>query len=163
MSSANILRLIQEATRINREVLEFAFQVTAKTADYTVTVSDWSKVFTTRGATASVTFTLPAAANSNKGEWVLFVNVADYDMIVAGATDGLVVFNDATANNIGFVTASEKIGGMFLAISDGTSWLVTPIAQESQSVSIDTSPSASVSATPSASVSATPSSSPSAT
>jgi len=128
--------LIEEATGINREVLEFAFQPVAKTADYTVTLADFSKVFTTRGAGAAVTFTLPAASNDNKGEWVVFINVADQNMLVAGADEGLVVFNDLTADSIAYQTGSEKIAVPFLAISDGTICFIEPPATETQTVTI---------------------------
>jgi len=139
MSSSNVLRLIEEATGINREVLEFAFQPVAKTADYTVTLADFSKVFTTRGAGAAVTFTLPAASNDNKGEWVVFISVANQNMTIAGADEGLVVFNDLTADSIAYSSSNEKIGGAFLAFSDGTSWIVLPVATETQTVTISSS------------------------
>ena len=112
------------------------FKVTAKTASYTVTPADFGSVFTTRGAVGAITFTLPAASAVNKGEWVLFVNVADQNMTVAGADEGLVVFNDLTADAIAFSQASEKIGGAFLAVSDGTSWTVIPLATETQTIAV---------------------------
>jgi hypothetical protein len=113
--------------------------ITIKTASYTITPDDFGKVFTTRGATAAVTFTLPAAVTVNKGNWVLFVNIADQNMIVAGSDENLVVFNDATADTIAFQTSSEKIGGGFLAVSDGTSWCVMPLASETQTVTVGSS------------------------
>ena len=136
MSSSNILPLIREATRINRDRLQHALSITAKTASYTITIADYSKVFTTRGATGAVTFTLPAASNSNKGEWVLFISVADQNMIVAGADEGLLVFNDLTADSIAYQTGSEKIAGAFVALSDGTSWAVLPVASETQTITV---------------------------
>lgn len=168
MSYSNILRLIREGTGPQGgERLEFSFSMTAKTADYTVTAGDYGKVFTTRGAEAAVTFTLPAASSANKGKWLGFLNVADQNIFVAGPDEGLVVFNDLTADSIGFKTSSEKIAGAFVAISDGTSWIVLPVATETQTISVGTaasaSPSATPSSSPSASVSSSPSSSPSAT
>jgi len=111
-------------------------KITAHTASYTVTPADFGSVLTTRGAGGAVTFTLPAAVAANKGEWVLFVNVANQNMIVAGADEGLVVKNDLTADSIAYQTSSEKIGGAFLAVSDGTSWAVMPLAEESQTVTV---------------------------
>lgn len=169
MSHENIMRLWNAA--VDGGFVRPKTNVVVKTSSYTLTPSDFGSVFTTRGATTTVTFTLPTAGDTNKGDWVLFISVADQHMTVAGDSNGLVVFNDLTADNIGYGTASELIGGAFLAISDGTSWIVLPIGTETQSLAVDTSPSsspsASVSNTPSASVSntpsATPSSSPSAT
>ena len=109
--------------------------VTAKTTSYTVLTSDFGSVFTTRGALAAVTFTLPAASG-NSGAWVEFYNVADQDMIITGTDEELVVFNDATADAIQFSTASEQIGGAFRAICDSTSWIVVPMATETQTVTI---------------------------
>jgi hypothetical protein len=165
MSSENIMRLFNDCMTGGR--VRPLFKVVVKTASYTMTKDDFGTVMTTRGAGVPVTFTLPTAASTNKGEWALFINVADQNMFVAGDDEDLVVFNDLTADSIGFATSSEKIAGALLAISDGTSWLVLPLAAETQTLSIGTaassSPSASVSNTPSASTSASPSSSPSAT
>ncbi|NJM54554.1 MAG: hypothetical protein HC841_00280 [Verrucomicrobiae bacterium] len=107
-----------------------------KTADYTLTAKDMGKTFTTRGATGAVTFTLPAASAALAGAHVEFHNVADQNMVVAGADEGLVVFNDLTADSIGFATTSEKIGGGFRAYCDGVSWIVQPLATETQTVTI---------------------------
>ena len=93
-------------------------------------------MFTTRGATGAVTFTLPSAGSTNEGDWVLFVNVADQNMIVAGADEEIVCFNDLTADSIAYQTSSEKIGGAFLAISDSSSWAVLPLSQETQTVTV---------------------------
>ena len=138
MSHENIMRLWNDCVAYG--VLRPKLKVIVKTADYTVTPDDYGSVFTTRGGSAGVTFTLPAAGDTNTGEWALFVNVADYNMIVSGADEGLVVFNNLTADNIGFGTTSEKIGGTLLAISDGTSWIVLPLATETQTLVIDSSP-----------------------
>lgn len=112
------------------------FMITAKTASYTVTPNDFGSILTTRGAGGAITFTLPTASSVNAGDWVLFINVADQNMIVTGTDEGLVVFNDLTADAIAFQQASEKIGGAFLAISDGTSWAVLPIATETQTIAV---------------------------
>ena len=134
MSDENIMRLWNDCSEGGR--VRPKLNIIVKTASYTVTSNDFGSVFTTRGALAAVTFTLPAASSTNNGEWVLFVNVANQNMLVAGADEGLVVFNDLTADSIAFQTGSEKIGGAFLAISDGTSWAVVPIATETQTVTV---------------------------
>lgn len=136
MSAENIMRLWNEG--VLNGIVRPQFKVKAKTASYTVTSADFGTVLTTRGAGDAVTFTLPAASSLNKGDWVLFINVADQNMVVGGSTGGLVVFNDLTANSISFETSSEKIGGAFLAVSDGTSWLVVPISEETQTVTVAT-------------------------
>lgn len=92
-----------------------------KTAAYTVEARETGTVFVTTGATAAVTFTLPAIAAARP--WVFtFINGADQNMTVATATaDTLVTYNDLTADSIAFSTASEKIGGVVDVWSDGTS------------------------------------------
>lgn len=132
MSHENILRLWNDAVTGGR--VRPLVRIINKTANYTVTPDNFGSVFTTRGATSQVTFTLPAASAENKGHWNLFINVADQAMFVAGADGGLVIFNNLTADNIGFSTSGELIGGMFVAISDGTSWIVLPIGTETQTV-----------------------------
>lgn len=107
----------------------------AATGSGTLAAADLNKVHTTRGATGAVTYTLPAASG-NSGNWVEFYNVADQDMTVAGQDEELVVLNDLTADSISFSTASEKIGGGFRAVCDGTSWIVVPLATETQTVTI---------------------------
>jgi hypothetical protein len=124
MSSKNVLRLLQAAREIK-----------AKTADYTVVAGDFDSIFTTRGAGAKVTFTLPSAANS-KGGIVEFYNIANYHMAVAGASGELVVFNNAAATSITFDQAGELIGAGFRAICDGTSWIVVPLKREAVSVTV---------------------------
>jgi hypothetical protein len=136
MSYENVMRLWNDAVANGGAEARPTMKIAAKTSSYTVTTSDYGSVLTTRGASGAITFTLPAAASANSGNWVLFVSVANQNMTIAGADEGLVCFNDLTADAIAFSTNSEKIGGMFLAISDGTSWLVAPIATETQTVTV---------------------------
>jgi len=133
MSFENIMRLWNDGITLG--AIRPKLKVAVKTSSYTITSPDFGTVFTTRGGGA-VTFTLPTAASTNEGEWVLFINVADQNMTVTGTDEGLVCFNDLTADSIAFSTTSEKIGGAFLAISDGTSWIVLPIATETQTVTV---------------------------
>ena len=134
MSHEDVMRLWNDCSDGGR--VRPKLKIVVKAASYTITSADFGTVFTTRGATGAVTFTLPAAASKNKGEWALFLNVADQNMLVAGADEGLVCFNDLTADSIAFQTSSEKIGGAFLAISDGTSWAVMPLATEVQTIDV---------------------------
>lgn len=101
-------------------------RVVAKTAAYTALFTESGTIFTTVGATAAVTFTLPAAS---AGKWIyLFVSGADVAMTVAaGTVDTLITFNDLTADSVAFSTAGEIIGGAILAFSDGTNPYVLPL------------------------------------
>lgn len=95
--------------------------VEAKTADYTVTDSDYGKLFTNRGATGAVVFTVPAASTANKGCWVEFYTAAAQTLAVSPATaDTLVVHADLTADTI---TTAGTIGQHLRVVSDGTGWL----------------------------------------
>jgi hypothetical protein len=145
MSYENIMRLWSDCSRLGVERPKFG--IVAKTADYTMTPSDFGKVFTTRGAAAAVTFTLPAASTPNKGSWCLFYNAVNQNMSVAGPDEGLTAFNDASCDTVAFVTSSEKIGGAILAISDGTKWDCTTLG--SNTVTIGTAASSTPSHTPS--------------
>lgn len=96
--------------------------VVVKTASYTVTEADNNVLFSTRGASGAVTFTLPATAK--KGLRYGFYNAADQDMLVAsGTADTMVAINDLAADSVAFSTSSLKIGGMFEVFGDGTGWL----------------------------------------
>lgn len=109
---------------------ELRQRVVPKTAAYTVNPSvDRSGTrFTNRGATGSVTFTLPAANAGLKGWWYHFRVHAAQSLIVAGAAvNTLVTNNDATADNVGFQTANTKVGRGIHAECDGTSWFVSPL------------------------------------
>lgn len=102
-------------------------RVVAKTGDYTITAADSGKVLTNRGAAGAVIFTLPTVAAAFDGVDVTVYVVAAQDVTVSAQTAGqIVTFNDATANSMAFSTASEKIGGGFRCVCDGTSWLVLP-------------------------------------
>ena len=134
MSHEEVMRLWNGCVDYGR--IRPKLKIVVKTSSYTITPDDFGTVFTTRGATGAVTFTLPAAATTNSGNWVLFISVADQNMIVAGADEEIVCFNDLTADSIAYQTSSEKIGGAFLAISDGSSWAVMPIASETQTITV---------------------------
>jgi hypothetical protein len=99
-------------------------RVVAKTADYTVTAEDNNTIFTTRGASGTVTFTLPTIA---RGLRYRFFNEADQNMVVASVVaDTMVTFADLAADSIAFSTTSEKIGGAIevIANDNASKWLV---------------------------------------
>lgn len=94
--------------------------VQVKTADYTILDYDQNgKIFSNRGASGSVTFTLPTARG---GRWFIFLRVASQDMVMT-ATGGAKI-DGGSAN--GSITISSGNNGLILA-SDGTDWFsVTP-------------------------------------
>jgi hypothetical protein len=105
--------------------------VKAKTADYTVvTGTDASgTVFTNRGASGAVIFTLPAPSQAIAGVFYDFLGVADQDVTVKTATvDTLLTKNDAAADSVAMSTSGEKIGGAMRFVCDGTAWIGFGIA-----------------------------------
>ena len=105
--------------------------VVAKTADYTILppMDRDGTLFTNRGATGAVIFTLPAPGSALKGYAYHFLSIADYDVTVKTATaDTLITFNDATADSVAAGTSSQKIGARIIAVCDGTSWIVYGVA-----------------------------------
>ena len=157
MSHENIMRLWNDC--VNGGAVRPLTKIKVKTASYTIKPVDFGTTFTTRGASATVTFTLPAVASEYEGDFVVFINVADYNMMVLGTDEEVVTFNDLTADGLGFTTTSEKIGGTVLAICDGTSWILLPIGTETQTIKVATAASHTPSHTqsPSHTVSNTPS------
>ena len=85
--------------------------IKAKTADYTILESgDEGALFTTRGASGAVVFTLPTATTP-VGWWCeVYVGAAQTVTVTAGTADTLTASNDLTADSIAWSTASEKVG-----------------------------------------------------
>jgi len=102
--------------------------VKTKTADYTVvTGTDPSgTLFTNRGASGTVIFTLPAPSQAIKGTWYSFAAVVAAQVLTVktATADTLITFNDLTADSVSVQTTSEIIGGILRAVCDGTSWIV---------------------------------------
>lgn len=94
----------------------------AKTADYTIKPRDCGKIFTNRGASGTVVFTLPKAIADLKGFNVEFFTVAAQIIRVASdPADSMVVTADAAADSVASIAA---IGTHLRVICDGTGWLV---------------------------------------
>ena len=112
-------------------------QIEAKTADYQVKPEDIGKVFTNRGAVASVTLTLPPVADITAG-WNCFVFVvANVAVVIAshGSADNIVGLNDAGADTLTIDTSAERIGFGVKMVWDGTGWLsFCNLAGDAQSV-----------------------------
>lgn len=114
-------------------------RVVAKTAAYTVEPEETGTIFTTTGATAAVTFTLPAI--SDGPFHFLFIAGADFAMTVAAATvDTAVSFNDLAADSVAVSTASEIIGGAIEVICDGTTLFILgrPSMSHAQTITVAT-------------------------
>ena len=92
---------------------------TAKTAAYTVTAAENGTTFTNRGASAAITFTLPAPfANAH----YRFFSITAYAITVAAdVADTLIGYNDVDLDSI--AGPATTAGVMIEVISDGTSWL----------------------------------------
>jgi hypothetical protein len=110
---------------LNQNYSNFLEKISAKTSAYQLLVAEAGTTFTDRGATASVTFTLPAVTNMVAGMWFRFYGVSAYGFVVAssGSADNIVTKNDAGADTITCSTASLMIGACVKVIFDGTSWL----------------------------------------
>lgn len=99
--------------------------IKAKAAAYTATVAESGTIFTNRGGTAVIAFTLPAVAGIPIGVNYTFYNVNNAGMSVNsnGSLDNIVTKNDATADSITCSTNSLAIGAAVHVIWDGTAWL----------------------------------------
>lgn len=103
-------------------------EVVALTASTTLSNYDLGKTFTNRGASGSVTITLPTASGDNAGGEIRVRVVADQTVVVNSATnDKIVIFNDAAADSVAWQTSGEKIGGGGMFESDGTNWFFSAI------------------------------------
>jgi len=99
--------------------------VSAKTGNYTIADGDSGKLFTTRGATGAVTFTLPAQTAVPTGFYVDIVILADENVTIATATaDTLAAFNDLTADSVAWTTSGQQIAQAVRCVADGTGWIL---------------------------------------
>lgn len=112
-------------------------RIVAKTASYVVQAEDVGTIFTTRGASGAITFTLPPVADVQAGWYATFLNLADQNLVITAPDEKIVAFNDLTADGVSLATTSEKIGGGFNVLYDGTSYIAEPIlGQDSQTVTV---------------------------
>ena len=117
------------SVRLNRRVVP-------KAASYTINpaVDSPGTIFTNRGATGAVTFTLPTPNRQLLGWWFRFKAVVAQNLLVAAATaDTLVALNDTAADSVALQTAGQIIGGEMEAecieTAEGTfRWAVSGIA-----------------------------------
>ena len=97
--------------------------VLAKTADHTVTADEARSctMFTNRGASGTVAFTLPAPSTSLAGVRLLFVSLVAQVISVETATaDTLITMGDAAGDKL---AAPGSIGAEIECWCDGTSWI----------------------------------------
>jgi len=115
--------------------LAYTPRIVAKTAAYTVKAEESGTIFFTTGATAAVTFTLPAISD---GPWYFeFYATADFAMTVAAATaDTAVSFNDLAADSVAISTASEILGGGIRAVCDGTTLVIAGMPSKSHAQTV---------------------------
>jgi len=102
--------------------------VKAKTADYTLTADENGVLFTNRGASAAITFTLPITSTGlvSIGYRASFFGVsATGYTVTANPSDTMVTLNDAGADSITCTTTSKIIGARVDVMWDGTGWLTT--------------------------------------
>ena len=98
--------------------------VEAKTADHSVTSLEALRgtVFTNRGATAGVNFTLPSASADLSGAQFSILGLAAQPITASfSPTDSGVYKGDAAVDSIAFTLVSA-IGNKMEFICDGTSW-----------------------------------------
>lgn len=119
------------------DYLSHGMRVVAKTADYTVVLPDDNgTMFTTRGAAGAIIFTLPAVTAGANGACVWFFNAVAQNMTVASTANEMITFNDVDADQVAFSTGSEVIGACVMAVCDGTSWLICPMTEETQTMTV---------------------------
>ena len=110
--------------------------ISAKTANYTVTADESGSIFTNQAATGAVFYTLPAQAT---GLWYIFANVELQNItVVADTVDTMAALNDVAADSVAYSTANEQAGGGLLVVSDGTNWIALPLAYDAQTQTVAT-------------------------
>ena len=113
--------------------------IEAKTAAYAILDKDFGKILTTRGAGASVTFTLPNTAGLNPGWFVDIYQCADWAMVIVPfntAVAAMVTKNNLAAVSLTIDQAGELIGNGFRLVWDGTCWLVYMFTEETVTVTV---------------------------
>jgi hypothetical protein len=109
-----------------------------KTASFTATAADSGKIFLIVGATAAVVVTLPAI---NTGPFAFrVINGSDVDLTCTAATaDTISTYNDLAADSVAFSTSSERIGGSFEVLCNGTTlFVLARISSSYQNVTVTT-------------------------
>lgn len=109
-----------------------------KTASFTAVKADSGKIFLIVGATADVVVTLPPISD---GPFMFrVINGSDVSLTLTAATaDTAITYNDLAADSVAFSTGSEKIGGSFEVLCDGTNlFVLARISSSYQNVTVTT-------------------------
>jgi hypothetical protein len=117
------------STRLRRRVVP-------KAASYTVVfpMDAPGTVFTNRGASGAITFTLPVASRALLGVWYRFKAVVNQNIVVAVTpVDTALALNDLAADSLAISTTNEKLGGEIEAqcveTAEGTfQWALSGVA-----------------------------------
>jgi hypothetical protein len=113
--------------------------IEAKTAAYQIKDSDFAKILTTRGAGATLTFTLPDTSKINTGWWVEIYQCADFEMVIVPydtAVANMITKNNLAAVSITLTEAGEHIGNAFRCIWNGTCWMIEMMMEETATAAI---------------------------
>lgn len=104
-------------------------KIIVKAASYTVRPDNpdlSGTIFSTRGASGAVTFTLPTLGTGLKvGWWCEFHNIVDQNMVVTAASGKAICDGNAAATSLTASTGSHKIGAKIRAEWDGNAWWLT--------------------------------------
>lgn len=117
------------STRLTRRVVQRAASYTIKHP-----MDAPGTIFTNRGASGSITFTLPTPTRAVLGVGYRFKVVADQDVVIAGAgSTDILTLNNAAAASVTVGTSSQKIGATVDAecveSAEGTfKWAVSGVA-----------------------------------
>ena len=106
----------------------------AKTASATLVESDRDILWTNSGASGSVTLTLPTTPKKDLAFY--FHVIADQNLVVTSTTTDVIAFNNAAATSVAFQTSSEKIGGGFAVIGNGSKWQVINMSAGANTVTV---------------------------
>lgn len=124
MGDRNILRLLNSAMKTGDNLV---LPVKAITADATLEPKDYNKLLTNRGAVGAVVLTLPDPVSANSGMVVMFACIATQNIEIKSTTAGKCIAGGDPAANGGKLSSSHE-GETLVAISDGTSWLISATA-----------------------------------
>ena len=103
---------------------------------YSTSEHDVGKTFVVNGS-GGYTVTLHSPVNGVKGGDMLFLNLADQDLIIS-CNELIVTFNNAAADSVAASTNGEQIGAGFWVHNIGTKWFVCPLMEETATATVAT-------------------------
>lgn len=96
-----------------------------KVASYTVLETDSGTIFTNRGDTDAIIFTLPT--NPKNGLFFIFVCAAAQNFTITAPADKLITYDNLAADGL-TVTATQE-GATALVFADGSMWYGVSLGQ----------------------------------